>query len=88
MINPTLDTIKIYEWDFFNLRFTVEDTGKVETTVTVDGGESRTFTTRRIDLAINENKSLEVWNHKVTIRAKDASGNVGEKTLDVEVMRR
>jgi hypothetical protein len=38
----------------------VEDTGKVETTIAIDGGEIKTFNTRRIDLAINENKSLEI----------------------------
>jgi hypothetical protein len=88
MINPLWDSIRLYEWEFFNLRFTIEDTGKVETIIFIDEVENKIFTTRRIDLPINDNKSLEIWTHKVTIESKDASGNIGRKVIDVEVMRR
>jgi hypothetical protein len=88
MINPTDDSIKLYEWDYFNLRFSVNDTAKIKTTIFIDDVEFKKFDSRRIDLAINEAKDLTIGHHKITIKSEDTSSNSSDKVINLEVMKK
>ncbi|MDR1987741.1 MAG: hypothetical protein LBQ24_03095 [Candidatus Peribacteria bacterium] len=55
------------------MRFSVDDTNKTETIVAIDDVEIKTFTSKKVDLAINEDKKLAVGYYKITIKSKDGN---------------
>jgi hypothetical protein len=71
------------------LKVNVEDTSKVEVIIYVDWVEYAKFDNlRRIELAINEERNLEVWMHEIKIKATDTQGNQTENMVNLEVLKR
>lgn len=87
--NPTNWSIKLYEWDFFNLRWTIEDTAKTDTIIYINWQVyNELWDTRRIEIAINEEKNMEIWEYLIKIISKDISWNLSEESINLEIMRR
>lgn len=87
--NPSNNSIKLFEGEFFNLRASIFDTSKVETIININWIEYKNlWNNRRITLAINEDWSLWIWNHLISIITVDIFWNKSEKNIDLEIMKR
>ncbi len=88
--NPEKDSIALYQDQYFNLRWYVQDRSKIKTiNIYLNGSaykmwiEAREFATE-----INKDLSLPVWNHSIKIEAVDLFFNKSEKIISLEIMQK
>ena len=87
--NPKNSSIKIYQKDYFNLRFNVSPKEKLSSVNIFINNESYKTLWNWWDytLPINQNEKLEVWINNLKIQAINSSGEKKEKMLQIEVMK-
>ena len=87
--NPKNSSIKIYQKDYFNLRFNVNPKEKLSSVNIFINNESFKTLWNWWDytLPINQNEKLEVWINNLKIQAINSSGEKKEKMLQIEVMK-
>ena len=87
--NPSWWSIKLYEWNYFNLRASVEDTSKVNTKIYIDGNLKWEYgDTRRLEIPINQDNSLAVWNYVIKIESIDSTWNKSSQNVNLEIMKK
>lgn len=87
LTNPASWSIKLYEWSFFNLRVAIEDSSKVNTTIYINWVEYWKYPdTRRIEIPINEDWNMEVWEYIIKIKSTDSYWNTSEQDVELEIM--
>lgn len=86
--NPPDGSVKIYEGQFFNLRFTVSDTQEiVANNLYLDGklvkilGGGNEFA-----VAVNEGKDISVGGHVLTVESIDARRAKSKTDVSLEVL--
>lgn len=89
MENPIDSRIKLYDTDFFNLKANISDNSKLTVIIYIDWIEYKNlWDIRRIDLPINWEKSISLWNHTIKIEATDASWNKVSNDVNVEILKK
>lgn len=89
MENPIDSRIKLYDVDFFNLKANISDNSKLTITIYIDWIEYKNlWDTRRIDLPINSDRNMTIWNHTIKIEATDASWNKISHDVNVEILKK
>ncbi len=87
--NPQNRSITLYEPDFFNIRFDVNDRSRVKTKIFINWVEEYDFwNQRRITQAINDENKLGIWRHLIRIESTDAYWNTSSESIDLEIIPR
>jgi hypothetical protein len=88
--NPTNNQISVYNDQFFNLRWYVNERSTLKAiNIYLDGQPYIMWLTwREFVEEINRNIPISVWTHKLKIEAVDFYFNKWEKELDLEILQR
>jgi len=87
--NPINWNIKIYESDFFNLKANIFDNSKIDVVVFINDIEYiKLWDTRRLNVSINSEVKLDIWNHTIKIIATDWALNKSIKEIKLEIMKK
>ncbi len=86
--NPEKDSISLYDDQYFNLRWSVQDRSKIKTiNIYLDGSAYKMWIeAREFALEINKDLSLPIWSHIIKIEAVDLFFNKSEKNIFLEIM--
>lgn len=87
MTNPIDSSIKLYKWDFFNLKWTVEDKGTIRSiNIYINGNAEKIgLTGRDFNYPIGS-LNLEIGNHIITVEAVGNDLKVGKAEVRLEVL--
>lgn len=90
LINPQDLTHNIYKDQFFNLRAYVTDRSNIRSINLYlnDKPIKLGLLTKDLKYAINEDKSLEVWVHRLKIEAVDQHFNTSSKEIQINILER
>lgn len=89
MINPKTDTINLYTWDPFNLRFRARiSTAAREIQILIDGVTQHTATSGELFVIPMSSAGLSVGEHTVTITAIDGNFTSTKETFTLNILPR
>lgn len=90
IVNPEKDNISIYDNQFFNLRFNIEDNSWLKSTnLYLDNNPLELWINwNDIVREINKDNSISVWTHSLKIESVDNFFNKTEKIINFEIMKR
>lgn len=89
MENPIDNRMKLYNTDFFNLKATIFDNSNINVTLYIDWIEyKKLWDNRKIDLAINKDNNLSIWNHVIIIEVIDSAWNKTFNNINLEVIQK
>lgn len=88
--NPEKDNISIYNDQFFNLRWTVEDNSKIKAiNIYIDDKAFKIWLGwEEFVQEINSDHTIPVWTHTLKIESVDMYFNKSEKRINFEIMQR
>lgn len=86
--NPSNWKIKLYKWDFFNLRWEVKERTWIRSiNIYIDGKPLKIWlTTRNFVYSINS-ENLSLWDHIIKIEAIDTNFSVWKKEINLEIIK-
>lgn len=89
MENPIDSSITLYDTDYFNLKAKVIDNSQTETEIFIDWELFISlWSEKRIDIAINWERNLEIWEHTIKIKSTDKEWNVWENDIRLRVIEK
>lgn len=87
--NPIDRSISLYQGDFFNLRWEIEDRGGIRSiNIYMNGTPMKIWLTGRDFVQEIGWDNLELWTHEIKIEAVDMDFNIGTTTVKLEVLER
>lgn len=89
--NPADNDIALYEWQFFNLRATIEEKSPLRSVNLYLNGAPYKLNfskEKNIVISINENNDIPLGTHTLTIEAVDWYFNIGKKDITLTILQR
>lgn len=87
LTNPVDDSISVFQGDFFNLRWDIQDAGSIRSiNIYIDGEPEKIGLTGRSFSYPIGTLNLEEWIHAITIEAVDNDLKIGKKEVVLKVL--
>ncbi len=89
MINPTDEKIILYKWDFFNLRWKIEERTSIRSiNIYLDNNPLKIWMKNRNFKYPIESENIKIWKHIITIEAVDSDFKIWKKEIELEVIKK
>ncbi len=87
--NPSNNKIILYKWDFFNLRWEVEERTNIRSiNIYIDDKPLIIWITDRKFKYPIESENINIWKHKITVEAVDSDFKIWKKEIDLEIIEK